>query len=71
MVEFVRKGKGQGSGQTCVDSLGRKFDYGERKLNKDGTAHDCAQYCVRQDEEGSLEHMVGFNFHFEDSLCQW
>ena len=43
MVEFVRKGKGQGSGQTCVDSLERKFDYGERKLNKDETAHDCAQ----------------------------
>ena len=71
MVEFVRKGKGQGSGQTCVDSLGRKFDYGERKLNKDETAHDCAQYCVQQDEEGSLKHMLGFNFHFEDSLCQW
>lgn len=74
VVDFVRRGKGQGSGQMCVDSQKRRFDYGERKLNKDEgrTVNDCAQHCVgtQQEESDLMRHMVGFNFHFEDSLCQ-
>lgn len=67
---FDRIGKGQGSGQTCVDSEQRKFDYGEDKLGDSDTAGYCAHYCVHMQNESTFGHLVGFNFHFEDSLCQ-
>lgn len=69
-IEFDRIGRGHVSGQICVDSQQRKFDYGEHKLFRDGTADECAHYCVHMHDESTLEHLVGFNYHFEDSLCQ-
>lgn len=68
--KFDRIGREQGSDQTCVDSEQRSFDYGERKLSDNDTADDCAHFCVHKQDARTLGHLVGFNFHFEDSLCQ-
>lgn len=68
--KFERMGHNQGKGQTCVDSEKKSFDYGERHLNKNDVADDCAHFCVHEQDAKTLGHLVGFNFHFEDSLCQ-
>lgn len=68
--KFERMGQQEGKGQTCVDSEKKSFDYGERHLNKNDVADDCAHFCVHEQDAKTLGHLVGFNFHFEDSLCQ-
>ena len=66
--EFERFGR---SNEVCMDSRDRKYDYGEFELGNNDDADECATECVSNPDEDTLEHLVGFDWNCDESLCRW
>jgi len=64
--EFQREGERD---RICIDSNDNEYDYGEIELDDDKNAEDCATACVKDPDEDTLEHLVGYNWNCKESLC--